>query len=205
MKILYIGCGEHFDIIKHFTECNEFILVDSRPLNQYGYDYYNKQLYNSSFVNKIITLLKDIEFNLIHTNVLTNEFPEILRQNLESTKLVFENGNKKVNYYISTSIPHHLYLNELKDDIRSCDTLLISGHHPSYQILDYLPPSITFIGYSVTWYPNPNNFYKDEYNCINAIINKKINVKDFILVDFTTGVKTHFTNYKEFYDSKNYI
>lgn len=203
MKILYIGCGKHFDVIEHFTECNEFVFIDSRPLNQHGYDYYYKQFYDKTFVNCIITSLEKLGFNFISSNVLTNEFSEILKSNLESTKLVFKNGNKKVNYYISTSIPHHLYVDELKNDIRSCDTLLVSGHHPSYQVLDYLPPTITFIGYSDTWFPNPYKNNKDDYTSVEAILNNEINIKEFILVNYNTGFTKQFTNYKEFYDSKN--
>ena len=45
MKILYIGAGEHFDVINHFPDCNEFVLVDFKPMNDYGFDYYYRPFY----------------------------------------------------------------------------------------------------------------------------------------------------------------
>lgn len=203
MKILYIGCGEHFDVIKHFTECNEFVFIDSKPLNEYGFDYYYRQYYKNTFIDSITTSLKKLGFNLINYKVLTDNFSEIIKPYLESTLFSFTNQNKKINYYISTGIPQHLYIEDIQNDIKSCDALLISGHHPSYQLLEYLQNNITFIGYNDTWFPNPYKDDKDNYTSIDAIINNEINIKEFILVNNNTGVKQHFTNYKEFYYCKN--
>jgi hypothetical protein len=200
MKIFYIGTGEHFDVIEHFTDCNEFVFIDSKPINDYGYDYYYRFYYKTTFVNDITNKLNTLGFNLVDIKTLTKNFTEIHKPYLESTLMIFTNQHRKIKYYISTSIPLHLYVDELLNDIKTCDTLLVSGHHPSYQIVQYLPNEITFIGYSDTWYPNPYKNDKDSYTSMEAIINNEINIKEFILVNYNTGVKQNFTNYKEFYN-----
>ena len=206
MKILYIGSGEHVDVIEHFTDCNEFVFIDSKPINDYGYDYYYRFYYKPTFVNDITNKLNTLGFNLIDCKTLTNNFTEIHKPYLESTLMTFTNQHRTIKYYISTSIPQHLYVDELLNDIKSCDTLLVSGHHPSYQIVQYLPNDITFIGYSNTWYPKPITSYTDDYTSITAIVKNELHVSKFILVDYTSGNKSVFTTYNDFYNHyKNHI
>jgi hypothetical protein len=207
MKILYIGVGEHFDVIEHFTDCNEFIFVDSRPINDYGYDYYYKPFYRSQFVATISESLKKLGFILEHSAILTNNFTEINRPYLESTKLTFTNKNlitkenRHITYYISTSIPNHLQLIDLQNDIRSCNAILISGFHPANDILELLPTPHTFIGYSETVYPKPYEMTSEPENYIDVIAKDTYQeIKEFILVNNITGDKTTFSNYKAFYD-----
>ena len=87
MKILYIGAGEHFDVICHFPDCNEFVLVDSKPINDYGFEYYYRPFYRPNFVENITLQLKQFGFNLADSKILTNNFTEITKPFLESTKL----------------------------------------------------------------------------------------------------------------------
>jgi len=209
MKILYIGIGEHFNVIEHFTDCNEFIFIDSRPINEYGYDYYYRPFYRQQFVDTITESLNKLDFILEDSKILTDNFSEINRPYLESTKLKFANKNpcekqnKQINYYISTCIPNHLHLADLQNDIRTCDAIIISGHHPAYDILELLPTPHTFIGYSETWFPKPNEFTEPLLNnYVDAIASKdkKHIIKEFIFVNNSTGNKKTFKNYKEFYD-----
>jgi len=199
MKILYIGVGKHFDVIKHFTECNEFVFIDSKPLNEYGYYYYHRSFYSPAFVKTIVDELKELGFILQEKKVLTDNFTEINKEDLECTKMIFSNDNKKIIYYISTSIPYHLDIKELQEDIGKCNTLLISGHHPAYQVLNYLETPFLFIGYKDTWYPLNNN---DSYTSMEAIIKNPKIVKQYILVDNITGSRTIFETYQDFYNGK---
>jgi hypothetical protein len=206
MKILYIGIGDHFDVIEHFTDCNEFIFIDSRPINEYGYDYYYRPFYRPLFVDTISGSLNKLDFILEDSKILTNNFSEINRPYLESTKLKFvnkniyenpcEKQNKQITYYISTCIPNHLHLTDLQNDIRTCDTIIISGHHPAYDILELLPTPHTFIGYSETCFPKPNEFTEPLLNnYVDAIASKdnQYMIKEFILVNNKTGNKKTFT------------
>ena len=216
MKILYIGTGDHFDVIEHFTDCNQFIFIDSRPINDYGYDYYYRPFYRPEFVGAITESLKKLGFNLEDSKILTNNFNEINMPYLESTKLKFVNKhksdkqNRNITYYISTGIPTHLHLTDLQNDIQSCDTIIISGHGPSIQILDMLPIPHTFIGYSKTCFPDPHDLLEhkkqsaEPFDYVDAIASSNTQehniIKDFILVDNTTGNKKTFKNYKDFHD-----
>jgi hypothetical protein len=87
-------------------------------------------------------------------------------------------------------------LTDLQNDIRTCDTIIISGHHPAYDILELLPTPHTFIGYSETCFPKPNEFTEPLLNnYVDAIASKdnQYMIKEFILVNNKTGNKKTFT------------
>lgn len=107
------------------------------------------------------------------------------RANLISTKFIFKSHDTIVSYYISTCLPDHLYSSILQNDLRECDTLLISGHYPPSQVLDYIRKPIRFIGYSETWYPSLEEIEElpVEYDFIKKIGTGNKLISEYILVN----------------------
>ena len=212
MEILYAGAGLHFDILNHFTDCMHFVLLDSKPCNDYGFDYHYESACNSEFVSNMHNLLRNYGFTLQDKTILTRNYARMGKDNLEAARMLFkdeaETSHQKqqriLNYYISTCLPAHLSIPTLQKDIQRCNTLLISGHFPDARILDYLEKPFTFIGYSDTWYPEPefleleNTTPDDDNNIINLIVNTNL-AKEYILVDNATGKKEYFPSYKGFH------
>ncbi len=207
-SLLYIGAGTHLDIFKHFPYVEKFILVDTQPR---GYCNYNDSknifdygCYVKSFIGNLITQMCKNNFMLtsitkldkkyykkifntkqkIYYKLFKHKIPEFINPSL----LVFNNikSNQMVKYYISTSIEYNL-TNELYQDIKETDGLIVSGHNPNLKLLDILDRPIKFYGYSSTcfsyepeesecgivdWlYENPtysckyfNEFYSVNYN-----------------------------------------
>lgn len=213
MEILYAGAGLHFDILNHFKDCNNFVLLDSKPCNDYGFDnYYNESTHNHNFVSNMNNILGKIGFTFQDKTILTKTFLGVKKDNLEAARMVFKEEAKTnhqerqriLNYYISTCIPAHLSIPTLQHDMQRCNTLLISGHFPDARILNYLAKPFTFIGYTGTCYPKPESLEleqmkpEDDNNLINLIVNTHL-AKEYILVDNETGQKEYFPNYKGFY------
>lgn len=221
-QILYIGVNLHLEVLQHFPD-KHFILIDSLPLNEYGFDYYSRYYYHENFVDKLQNKFEKYGFQLINTNILTNNFEEINKKYLEATLLEYLNKttNQIVHYYISTCIPLHLHnrnlyssktetIPQLLEDIKQCDSLLICGHMPHYDIYEYLTGQIGLIGYTDTIFPNLNtklfiksnnksSYLEDDNKILNKLEkNKKIN--EYIAVNYNTGEKHIFQSYNAFYE-----
>lgn len=212
-QILYIGVNLHLEVLQHFPD-KHFILIDSLPLNEYGFDYYSRHSYRENFLDKLQDKFTKFGFELINTTILTNNFEEINKQHLEATLLEYINKttNQIIHYYISTCIPLHLHnrnlyssktetIPQLLEDIKQCDLLLISGHMPHYDIYKYLTDQIDLIGYSDTVFPdieNEERYMNDDDQIIKKLEeNKKINA--YIAIDRYNGEKHIFLSYNEFY------
>lgn len=213
-QILYIGVNLHLEVLQHFPD-KHFILIDSLPLNEYGFDYYSRHSYRENFVDKLQDKFATFGFQLINTTILTNNFEEINKKHLEATLLEYINKttNQIVHYYISTCIPLHLHnrnlysskteiIPQLLEDIKQCDSLLICGHMPHYDIYKYLTGQIDLIGYTDTMFPdieNEERYMNDDDQIIKKLEeNKKINA--YIAVDRDNGEKHIFLSYNEFYE-----
>ena len=110
ITVLYIGVGLHLKPIKTFaSRFNKFVFVDSLPLNSYGYDYYYRGFYYGAFLEKLQLKFEKYGFRLVSSEVLTRDFTEINRPNLEATVFRYEKDGIIVHYYISTGLPRHLY------------------------------------------------------------------------------------------------
>ena len=164
-KILYIGAGLHTEVINHFKDVKEFVFIDSQPRTEFGHYYYYKPFYRDIY-DKLINKLENDHFKLYDKIQLTNNFEEINKPHLESTKLCFKKDNSdiKLNYYISTSLPHDYYDNELlQNEIKECNTLLISGHYPHYIFTYDIKKPFDLILYSDTAYiKSIENIEEDE-------------------------------------------
>ena len=204
-KILYTGAGLHTEIINHFKDVKEFVFIDSQPRTEYGYRYYYKPFYRDIY-DKLINKLENDNFKLYDKIQLTNNFEEINKPHLESTKLCFKNTNNiKLNYYISTSMPYDYYDNEiLQNEIKECDTLIISGHYPHFIFIEDIKKPFDLILYSNTFYIKDLDKIEDDEDAKNTIIEYILkypeNVKSYTYVNSKTGDKNLFNTYNDFYN-----
>lgn len=200
-KILYIGAGLHTEVINDFTETKEFIFIDSQPRTEFGCEYYYKSFYRDIF-NSLLNKLNSVNFILINKIKLTNKFEKYNVPNLESTKLIFTNNSSNINYYISTSLPYDYDNYVLHNDIKNCDTLLISGHYPNIIFLNHIQKPFNLILYSDTYYPrniNDLDINNEENLIISYILKNPNQIKSYTLVDYNTGNKYSYNTYDDFY------
>lgn len=201
-KILYIGANLHIDPIKDFQDTREFILIDSAPRNEYGFVYYYRPFYNKYFMTELIESFKSIGFYLSSKEVFTNLYEEIDVSDLDSACLTFYNKDQAriVKYYISTGIPSNLHNNTiLIKDLSNCDTILISGHYPNSQFMEYISiRPITIIGYPTTHFPQ-DLLNQDNDDIISFIFKYPTLFDLFIKVDDNN--KHYYTNYESFSNS----
>ena len=113
---------------------------------------------------------------------------------INPTLLVFKNNitNQTINYYISTNIKFNMKP-ILQLDIEDCDGIIISGHHPDIELLQYIKHPIDFFGYTGTCYTiENNNLYNVEkqniiYFLQTCTCNIKYYFKDFFFVSKNSG------------------
>jgi hypothetical protein len=212
-KILYIGASTHIEPIQHFLNTKNFVFVDSQPRNEYGFDYYYRPFYRD-MLPSLIKKLETINFKLFDTRKFTNNYEEINMPNLDPTLLYFSNkagknlrSERSLNYYISTGIPTNYYDNKfLKEDISTCDSIIVAGHMPSSVVLEHIKKPFHFIGYEHTY------FAKDlKENIENQDVSEDVgsyiflypeDVKSYTFVD-EDGIKSTFNDYKNFYNLYN--
>jgi len=199
-KILYIGAGLHTEIAENFPNVKKFVLVDSKPRTEFGYEYYFRPFYRPDFIYDLISKLQD--YKLKENVKLSNKYEEIDRDYLDSSLLYFRKDDIDLKYFISTGIPCDLYNEKFEEELMDCDTLLISGHDPNDRIMDYIKKPFHFIGYSSTYFPkNLESFEEDEYNsAIKYILKNPDKVKSYTYVDYDTGTKETVYSYEEFYE-----
>jgi hypothetical protein len=217
-KLVYFGAGIHLDIINDFESTKEFILVDSRPKNAHGFDYYRRELYQKYFMNLLEKQIDLFGLTIKSKKILTNNFTEINVENLESTLIEISHNKLKKNlsYYISTSIPYDLYDNNLlQDAIRSCDGIIISGYYPDKRIIKYLKTPINIIGYSDTYFPTQEEYINSVYtnndsedlldSIIAWIIKNPHLIKSYTVVNYKNHEQYFFSSYNDFVDKISQI
>lgn len=157
---VYVGTGLHIKPLKSFAKkFKKFVFIDSLPLNGFGYDYYYRGFYQNNFIELLNKKLVKYNFVCVNNHILTNDYEEINRENLESTLRIYNHkyNDNIVHYYTSTCVPFHLsgcnLLKSLEYDLSKSSTLIISGHHPDSAILEYMKKPIDLICYSKTLYP----------------------------------------------------
>ena len=210
-KILYIGAGSHVEPLEHFNDTKEFVFIDSRPLNEYGYSYYARYFYRPLFLTELKFNLLKYNFKIYDEIKLTNLYTEINKEYLESTKLYFSDkkglnlrNERNLIYYVSTGFPKTYFEIEkhLKEDLKDVDTVLVSGHNPHYIFIKDIKKPFYFIGYSSTVFPKDyESCIKDEedrYSVMSYILKNPQDVKSYVHVKHN-GEKTFFYSYEAFY------
>ena len=210
-KILYIGAGLDLSPLDIFPETRKFVFVDSCPRTEFGYEYYYKPFYRPYFVEHLMNKMDEKDLTLISKEVLTNKYEEIQVNDLNSTLLYFSDKKRTLRserclkYYISTGIPIDLYGNQtLINDIKSSDTIYVSGHEPNNKFVQYLNKPFHFIGKSNTWYPqNMKNYLaNDDTNCTGFfyyLLTNADKVCSYTFIDERTKKYWRYNTYAEFY------
>lgn len=203
-KILYIGAGLDFDPFSHFKDTKEFVFIDSNPRNAYGYPYYYRGFYCKHFLPQLKGKLVKLGFKLITKLTFTDNYSEILVDDLDSTLLEYKKDDITLKYYYSTGIPEDLWDNfDLQKDITECDTVLVCGHHPHKEFEEFIPKPFHFIGYNSTYFPNDyEEFIKEDEdnkrNIISYMLQNPKVVKDYTFMNKNGEMKT-FDSYEKFY------
>ncbi len=189
-KVLYFGAWDHIEVVNYFSDCNEFVLIDTQPRSEHDEkDYFYEEFYRPNFIDRIIDkLTKDFKYGFTLTDKIELE-PNYMSKELSDNfpyinphLFIFNNStnNKIIKYYISTNILFNMN-SMLENDINSSDTLYVAGYAPDVKLLKYLNKKINFVGDSETVY-----FYErapDENDIIsNYISNNIINEWSYYLV-----------------------
>ena len=214
-KILYIGAGCNIEPVNNFPQTKEFIFIDTQPRNEVDthQPQFNKKLYKSKFVNNLLLSCLYNGFTLTNKIILDNKYHKKIiswktswfykiPSNINPTMLVFTNDKtkQKIIYYISTNINFNMNAN-LKHDIESCDSFIISGYFPDINILQYFTKPKMFFGYINTNYEidkKTNNVLYFLYNCI---CNRNYYFDDFYIVNDSTLDIIHCESFEDFIDT----
>ena len=171
-RLLYFGAGIHFQPVFDFLQVKEFIFVDSQPYTEFfrlGYTY-DKSFFRDKFVSSLKFTASLYGFEVQEETILDDGFfwstlnpiqkacyklfPRLVPQYVNPTLIKFYNYTtlQTVKYYVSNPFPYSKS-EQLVQDIRLTDGLIVSGYHPDKSVLDFWSDkNIKFIGYSSTWF-----------------------------------------------------
>lgn len=163
-KILYIGAWHDITPLLDFKNADEFIFIDTQPRSEFDGGYkFERKFYRKNFIESLHKTLTDIHFELINTKTIDemyykkimtdSQIKQGIPEYINPTLLTFENKttNQILKYYVSTNIKYNIS-DQLISDIRTSDTLVISGHHPDKLYLNYFDKPKLMIAYSGTYY-----------------------------------------------------
>jgi hypothetical protein len=204
-KILYVGAGCNIQKVSHFNETKQFVFIDSQPRSGFdtGQSKFHKEFYEPNFYNDLISSCKHYGFLLDFVSVLDNNYYKKIisskwyytswfykiPNDINPTLLVFtnKNTNQRINYYISTNIKFNM--NEyLRNDIASCDGIIVSEYFPEKDILRYFDRPKIFFGYTNTCYFIEDNTHNDEDNNILYFLHIYVIILLFFCIFFTKKV-----------------
>lgn len=164
-SMLYIGAWADFKITNYYLDVKKFIYVDGQPRTEFSpfgeIEKYEPEMYRHKFIERILKSSEKNGFTLTSTEVIDPSyidrimtFEDIGKErypHINPEKWIFENEKTKqtIHYYISTSLPINIS-EKLKNDIKTCDKLYVSGYDPHSFFVEYMKKPFTFIGSSTT-------------------------------------------------------
>lgn len=218
-KAIYIGAG--LDILPAllFPSIKEFIFIDSQPFSEFGTHAYHIE--SEKFISTLNVLKKDQFENLFSRPTFMPTLEKVMNQNnFQQSKstpdyILYQNQitNQTIKYYYSFSFPE--YLDEsILNEIKSCNTIIVCGHHPNKVVLEYIQSPTYLIGNNRTHYDYDLDDDDSEKNLIKPIlenpglINKYYSIKqieDYEWWDSESLIPSVITKYKvmEVIDLKN--
>ena len=166
---VYVGAGLDLKIIKNIPEVKNFVFIDSLPNSKFGID--ENWTRDSSYIFSCIcpgwapfinTYSRPNFISDLKKTAIKEDFKLVSEE--VNKNLKFEYKDQTINYFINTSIPHHLPL--IKNNIKNFDHLIITGFFPHHTILNYTTKNITFWGNTNTIYNNIQNncLYNNQEN-----------------------------------------
>lgn len=205
-KLLYIGAGTHIEPVNHFKNTKEFVFIDTQPRSEYDsfYPKFEKLFYKHTFYSTLVETCWEKGFMLEHIDEMDEKyykkimsFKKRIQYFIKGKKIpalinptlfVFRNTltEQVIHYYISTNIQFNMNP-ILQEDIQSCDGIIVSGYHPTIELLQYIKRPIDFFGYSKTNYViEKTDSNEDKQNIIYFLqtspCNSRYYFKDFFVM-----------------------
>jgi hypothetical protein len=220
-KVLYLGPWDHVEVTKDFPRANEFIFIDTQPRSEWDDLNFHSSFYKNNFVSNIIKKFKKYGFTPCSMVELDSRYYmkvlnciQCMYYNfmckfpvINPTLMTFINKktNQSLRYYMSTNIETNM-CPILEFDIKTADSLIVSGYFPSMHLLKYFYKPKKFIGYSKTCW-NTNN---DTENTIIEVLRKGIknNTNSRYFSNYTfvnNNMKTILPNFDSFINLYNKI
>ena len=193
-KILYIGSWDHFEVTRHFDKISEFVFIDTQPRSEFDCEIFDPEMYRTRFYDYILKKSKKIGFELISTTILDQKYSYKIKADPDipficPTLLTFEkaatstNIKQTIRYYISTNIMYNM-CDMLESDIKTCDSIILSGYLPHKLILNILSSDITIYCYTQTVYG-----FDPAYDIDNVISVLQDVEKNYIIICYSTGAE----------------
>ena len=170
-QAVYVGAGHDIIPVLVFRDIKKFIYIDSQPFSEHGTHVYTKD-YKSYFALLETRILHEND-NLFGRPKFIEEFQHLMKQNnfiLQSESkycIIYKNDyDQVIKYHLSCSYPEFL-TNEIKSDIRECNTLILCGYFPHKNILSMMKDPKNVIGNCHTVYTYDD---KDESNKVTRYL-----------------------------------
>jgi hypothetical protein len=152
-KIAYFGVMYDFSPVVLFPEISTFIFVDTQPRCYFDdneqYNRFDHKWECKHFLKNLLQTSKKYLFDFVHMRVLYTY--DSSRPNINPTLLTFSNGIQTIKYYSSTNFCKDP-CDELKEDLKDCNHLLLRGYFPHESLRNFLPPNICYFGFNNTVY-----------------------------------------------------
>jgi hypothetical protein len=208
-KAIYIGAGTDILPALLFTTLKEFIFIDSQPFSEFGTHTYHVE--GENHISTHVKQKKDRFENLFSRSTFMPTLEKVMNNNnfqqstLTPDYILYQNNLTKqtIKYYYSCSFPEYLD-NDIIHEIKSCNTIIVCGHHPNKIILDLIQTPSYLIGNDHTNYDYDSDDDDYEKNLIKSLlenpslINKYYSIKlieDYEYWDQDTLIPSVITKY----------
>jgi len=169
-KAIYIGAGIDIVPVLLFDTIDEYIYIDSQPFSEFGTQTYIIKTNTAKHVSRDERFFNDFSRgnfmeNLI--NVMKQNYFRMVEKNDDF--LLFKNDKKTIKYYYSCAFPEHI-TEEMKDELKDCNVLILIGHDPHKNILKYIKLPTTIIASNNTVYRpdlTNENYNKSTFRILN--------------------------------------
>ena len=209
---VYIGAGTLLEPLQ-FINAEKIICVDGQPFSEFGkmVSWKNDSIFNCC--PQTCCFPKHNRFsrpNFILTLKIAADACGLKLINKEPDKYTFKNyrTNQTIIYYINTAVPDETH--KIIDDIRDFKHLIVMGHHPHSDIMNYTSHPVTFWGNINTAFckdPFYDQFAKEEGEDQNVVY--RLNYEDDFESNFDLfnlirlkGEKIEFNSWFEFLNYK---
>lgn len=176
-RAIYIGAGLDILPVLLFPEIREFIFIDSLPFSIHGNDVYDlrsdrkwsvsrEERFNNAFSRtEFLTRLNQVMFQ--------NEF-ELFKQTEEYLEYHHTQSTRVVRYFYSCAFPEHI-TPSISQHLKGIDTLILAGHEPHRDILNFVNTPVNIIVndktiYTIDTYDDISTFQqlRDNLNLVGS-------------------------------------
>jgi hypothetical protein len=181
-KAVYIGAGTDLVPVIIIDNIKEFIYIDSQPFSEFGTHAYDEITHISSSVEK-----KDRHENAFSRKYFLENLHKVMNQisfkliNSNDDYLIFTKDDRSLKYYYSCAFPDYID-NNIIEDIKTCDTIIMVAHDPHNKIFEYLQKPINFIGDIHTIYKSNKNDDNYERSAFRYILENPNMIKKYYIM-----------------------